>query len=237
MAGIISRDNLAGYQRWQVHSFDQKSPEKASSTPSETPPSPAPSNEIVELEVVSNIGLPTAEEIEQINESARAEGYQAGFEEGQRAGEAKLNETIAQALSRFSTLLDNLKTALAEMDQSIAEQVLDLALEVAAQVIRSTVAMRSEVLLPIIREATSALPLHHAHLLLYLNPDDATVVREHIGEQLTATGTQIIDDPSMSRGGCLLKAGNSEVDATMETRWRRALEAIGAEPQEWLSSP
>jgi flagellar assembly protein FliH len=32
----------------------------------------------------------------------------------------------------------------------------------------------------------------------------------------------------------MLLAGASEVDATIETRWKRVLEAIGTEPQEWL---
>jgi flagellar assembly protein FliH len=35
----------------------------------------------------------------------------------------------------------------------------------------------------------------------------------------------------------LLRAGNSEIDAMLETRWKRVLEAIGTEPREWLSNP
>jgi flagellar assembly protein FliH len=34
----------------------------------------------------------------------------------------------------------------------------------------------------------------------------------------------------------MLQAGTSEVDATIETRWKRVLESIGAEPQEWLTT-
>ena len=129
------------------------------------------------------------------------------------------------------------QVALAHIMVPAERQVLDLALEVASQVIRGTVATRSEALLPVIREAISALPLHHTHVLLHLNPADASVVREQIGEQLTLTGTQIIDDAAISQGGCLLKAGTSEIDATIETRWKRVLEAIGSEPREWLTSP
>jgi flagellar assembly protein FliH len=234
MAGVIPKENLAAYQRWHANSFDKKAP---AGTVSNRSVAPATATATPEPEIVTTLGLPTADDIEQINESARAEGYQAGFEEGKQAGEAQLAETIAQELSRFSALLGNLQVALAHMDQSIVEQVLDLALEVASQVIRGTVATRSEALLPVIREAISALPLHHNHVLLHLNPLDATVVREQIGEQLTLTGTQIIDDAAISQGGCHLKAGTSEIDATIETRWKRVLEAIGSEPREWLSSP
>jgi len=89
-------------------------------------------------------------------------------------------------------------------------------------------------LLPVIREAISALPIHHAHIALHLNPVDAPHIRNRIGEQFNQTGGQIIEDAEITVGGCLVKAGASEVDATTETRWKRVLEAIGVDPQDWL---
>lgn len=232
MAGVIPKEDLAAYRRWSVDSFDRKLP-----TPKQASPSAPEKPEAFEAELVTTLGLPTVDDIQQINETARAEGYQAGFEEGRQAGEATLSNTITSELERFSTLIGNLQVSLAHMDQTIAEQVLDLALEVASQVIRSTIAVRNEALLPVIREAIAALPLHHGHVLLHLNPLDASVVREQIGDQLAQTGTQIIDDTEIATGGCLIKAGTSEIDATIETRWKRVLDAIGSEPREWLSSP
>lgn len=233
MAGFIPKEDLAAYRRWSVDSFDCKIP---ASTKPATPKAPEQCA-TVESEVITTINLPTADDIERINEEARSEGYQAGFDEGRAAGEAVLADTINSELTRFSALIGNLQTALAQIDQTIAEQVLELTLEVAAQVIRSTITVQSEILLPVIREAINALPLHHGHVMLHLNPADASMVRNQIGEQLAQTGTQIIDDTAITPGGCMLKAGTSEIDATLETRWKRVLEAIGTEPQEWLSSP
>jgi flagellar assembly protein FliH len=130
-----------------------------------------------------------------------------------------------------------LQIALAHLDQHVAEQVLGVALEVAAQVLRGAINTRPELLLPVIREALGALPLHHAHVVLRLNPGDATLIREQIGEQLAQTGAQIIDDPEISSGGCMIVAGASEVDATIETRWKRVLESIGVAPLEWMNRP
>ena len=232
MAGVIPKEELAAYKRWNVDSFDRKLP-----PPRPVTPKPPEIAEAVEAEIITTMGLPTAEDIERINEEARSEGYQAGFEEGRLAGEAALADAMTSELARFSALISNLQTSLAHMDQTIAEQALDLALEVAAQVIRSTITVRNETLLPVIREAITALPLHHDHVMLHLNPADASMVREQIGEQLAQTGTQIVDDTEIAPGGCLLKAGASEIDARLETRWKRVLEAIGTEPQEWLSNP
>ena len=228
MAGVIPKEDLAAYQRWHVNSFDHRAP---TATGGGTPPQPAIDN--IEEEIVTTMGLPTADDIEQINEAARSEGYQAGFEEGRQAGEASLAEATAEELARFTALVGNLQVSLAHMDQTIADQVLDLALEVASQVIRGTIAVRTETLLPVIREAIAALPLNHNQILLHLHPSDAVVVREQIGEQLTQTGAQIIDDLEITPGGCTLRAGASEIDATIETRWKRVLDAIGSEPREW----
>ena len=232
MAGVIPKEDLAAYQRWNADSFEPKpvlskvERHKASESP-----------ELVENEIITTMGLPTAADIERINENARSEGYQAGFEEGRQAGEETQAAAVAGELARLSGLISNLQEAIATMDQAIAEQVLDLALEVAAQVIRGAIKVKSDILLPLIREAISALPLHHGHVMLHLNPADALTIREQIGDQLLQTGTQIVDDVTITQGGCSLTAGTSEIDATIETRWKRVLEAIGSEPLEWQTKP
>ena len=101
---------------------------------------------------------------------------------------------------------------------------------------RGAIKAQSDYLLPIIREALSSLPLHHAHVTLHLNPADADTVRSSIGEQLSQQNTQIFENDQITPGGCRVTAGASEIDATTETRWQRVLEAIGTEPQAWLTT-
>lgn len=55
-----------------------------------------------------------------------------------------------------------------------------------------------------------------------------------MGDHLSHNGWRIIEDPSITRGGCRIELGASEVDATLETRWRRVIEAIGV-TEDWLS--
>lgn len=236
MAGVISKDKLHSYQRWSIGSLDENSAPQsppasdtanASATEANTTPAPA--------EERAAPSLPNAEEMQRAQDEARIEGYSAGYREGLDAAQQAMATTVAETTAQFAELLGNLQISLSHLDQHVAEQLLDLALEVAAQVLRGAINTRSEFLLPVIREALAALPLHHAHVILRMNPADATLIREQIGEQLSQTGTQIIDDPEISVGGCLLKAGASEIDATIETRWKRVLEAIGAAPTEWTS--
>lgn len=240
MSGIIPKEQLGGFTRWQISDFDgrkrESNPQPATLRPTEpaplmaTPPAPAPV-----FEEVPAIALPTAEELERIYEEARASGYQAGFDEGRQAADSAARATAEEQARQFGSLLDSLRQSLQQLDQDVADQLLGLATEIAAQVLRGSIAGRQDVLLPVVREAIAALPIHHAHITLRLNPKDAGRVKELLGEQFAQTGTQIIEDAAVSPGGCHVRAGASEVDATIETRWKRVIEAIGATPQAWLS--
>ncbi|MFZ2267901.1 MAG: flagellar assembly protein FliH [Azonexus sp.] len=231
MSEIIPKEKLVGFQRWQIDSFDQPKPAAAPALQA-TAETSAPQPE----EAAPQFSLPTADDIERMHEEARTTGYQDGYEEGLRSGEQACRDAAKAEAERFRGLTDGMQKALDELDQNVAEQLLALATEIAAQVIRSSISLKGDLLLPIIREAITALPLHHTHLNLRLNPQDAALVRPLLGEQLAQSGTQIIEDSEISPGGCQIRAGSSEVDATIETRWKRVLEAIGAEPQAWLNT-
>lgn len=229
MSDIIPKEKLGGFQRWQVNSFDPPRPETA---PPVEPPPPAVEASVEEAPAFV---LPTAEDIERMHEESRATGYQAGYEEGRQAAEEACRTAAMAEAGRLTALIDTFQAALDELDQNVAEHLLALATEIATQMISGSIAVKEDVLLPIIREAIAALPLQHGHVTLRLNPADAALVRAQIGEQLAQSNAQIIDDSEISPGGCLVRAGTSEVDATIETRWKRVLEAIGTEPKAWLS--
>lgn len=225
---IIPKEELFSFQRWQANSFDQK-PAPAATVVAE------PSTATLTPEAQPQITLPTVDEIERIHEEARLSGYEAGLAEGKAAAETVARAAAEANAQRYGALISNLGVALAEVEQSVAEQLLALAIEIAAQVTRGSIAANTEVLLPIIREAIASLPMHHANLTLRLNPTDAEHIRSFLADQFAQTSTRIVEDREISPGGCLLQAGTSEVDATIETRWKRVLEAIGTEPKKWLT--
>ncbi|HLO64344.1 MAG TPA: flagellar assembly protein FliH [Azonexus sp.] len=231
---IIPKEELTHFQRWQAGSFDAKpAPAPAPETPtSEAMPAQSDAGT---LETIPEFNLPTAEDIERIHEEARASGYEAGLAEGRQSGEQEARARLDAQSAALASIIGNLRNAVGELEQSVADDLLSLAIEIAAQVTRSAISVKPELLLPTIREAITTLPLHHAHIVLRLNPRDIEHVRAQIGEQLAQTGAQLLEDSTVSPGGCLLQAGASEVDATIETRWKRVLEAIGTEPREWLN--
>lgn len=219
MNGFIPKEKLTAYQRWELAAFDEAEREQVAE------PSPACAADSPPEEPA--VHLPTAEEVERIHTEAHETGFAAGFEEGMV--QARINA------EQIGTLMANLQQALQRIDQEVAEQLLALSVEIAGQVLRQTLRVKPELLLPVVREAVAALHHQHGHPALFVHPDDATLVRAQLGDQLAHNNWRIIEDTALTRGGCRVEVGASETDATLETRWRRVLEAIGVS-QEWLDA-
>jgi hypothetical protein len=52
------------------------------------------------------------------------------------------------------------------------------------------------------------------------------------GRAAEAGGT-VVEDGAIERGGCKFQTGASEIDATLETRWRRVVASLGRDDG-WL---
>lgn len=235
MTGFVPKEKLTAYQRWELAAFD----ETGEPPPSTLPPGESVASAEDSADLSPPLTLATAEEIERIyaeaHESGRSEGHSEGHSEGRAAGyEEGLAQTRIEA-AQIDTLLKNLQHSLQGFDQSVADQLLALSIEVANQVLRQSLRVKPDLLLPIVREAVAALPPHQGHPVLFLNPDDAALVRTHLGEQLSHNNWRIIEDSRLEAGGCRVEVGTSEIDATVETRWRRVIESIGVS-QDWLDA-
>jgi flagellar assembly protein FliH len=207
MSVIIPKENLTAWQRWELGGFDQNKAAPA-----------AP-----QKKAAAASHLPTAEDVERIHRDAHKQGYDAGYEEG--TARARM-----EAL-RLHTLVEQLEAALGEFDQQVAEELLGLSLEVARQVLRQTIAARPTAILDVVREALAQLP--HQHAAVYLHPEDASLVRSYLGDQLAHLGHRILEEPGIARGGLRMEAGGSHLDASVEMRWKRVIEGMGA-TGEWV---
>ena len=228
MTGFIPKEKLTAYQRWEVAAFDEaeqaalRTVKEAEARPE--PATPVETETVVPIE--TPVVLPTAAEIERMHAEAHEQGYAAGYEEGI----AKATEISA----RMDELLTGLQISMKALDQQVADQLLATAVEIAQQVLRQSLHIKPELLVPVVREAIATLHPHPGHPLLFVNPDDASLIRKHLGDQLAHNNWRIIEDSSLTPGGCRVEHSASEVDATLETRWRRVIESMGI-TQEWLN--
>lgn len=157
--------------------------------------------------------------------TAEREGREAGYAAGLAAADAER--------ARLSVLLAKMSTAAGDHEQRLCDEVLDLALVLARQLVGEALAVRREFILPIVSAALKQLPQSTQRVELMLNPSDVELVRTFLGEGDFAHRCQLLPDASIAPGGCLVETEQSEIDVTIPSRWRRLLAALGRS-DDWL---
>ena len=185
--------------------------------------------EVVELAASSAEGTPPAEDAEaeraRLREAARAEGYADGLAAGRVEGE--------QACGRMKQLADSFGNTLDNLDFRLADMVLELALDVARQVVAGELAARPERILDVVNLALKQMAETSREARLLLNPDDAALVRPHLDQVLDKNRLRIVEDVRIVRGGCLIETGQGDLDATLPARWRQVVQVLGSN-QNWI---
>lgn len=162
-------------------------------------------------------------------EQGRREGHDAGFREGREAGLEQGQAEGRRLVQRLRQILDATAEPAAQLDQAAEDELAALALAAARQVIRREIQTQPGEVVAVVREAVGLLPLAAREITLRLHPEDAAVVRETLGEG-ERSAWRLQDDPTLSRGGCVVETPRSRVDASLERRLNAlAADLLGAQ--------
>lgn len=161
-----------------------------------------------------------AAEIERIRKAAFDEGYAAGYDLGATAARDEA--------ARLRALADGSASVFSRFETALAPPLLEMALELAKQVIRRELSTDSRVVLAVVRDAFNQLTGGETGKQLLLHPNDVQLVRAHLGEDLLLGQWKIIEDRDIAPGGCRIATQQSAIDATVETRWKRTIGALGS---------
>ena len=179
-----------------------------------------------ELPLVNGPKVSSAAELESIQEEAYKEGYASGQKKGYEEKKHELENVTAQFRSIIETLIEPLK----EMDDDVVEQLAQLSMTVAKQVVRRELHTEEGEIVGIVREAMSALPASTRKITLNIHPDDAELIRSSfsLGDDSDADELRwrVIEDPIITRGGCKISSENSSIDATVEGRLNRIISTL-----------
>lgn len=163
-------------------------------------------------------------------EQARERGYAEGFEQGLRAGMEAARKQLTEQAKQITHVLASADQALIDVGEKLSREVADLAFAIARQVVRYELTLDKEAVLPLVREALSALPEGTQYGQLMLHPADATVVRDALGDELADKQWRLVEDRSLSPGGCRIVAPCGDINATLEMRWARVETALRHPP-------
>lgn len=221
MSNALPIEKQTAYQRWELASFGDDRPSHQPPAPV-TPPPPS-KEEIAKLN----------EQLALAREEARQQGLAEGFAEGRKEGLTEGRKQAADELLRLRQIAESFGDDVARANEVIAEDLLTLALDIAKAMLKTALTVKPELVLPIVGEAVRYLPSLQQPALLFLHPDDAVLVREHMADELTKAGWRIAEDSRLDRGGCRIETASNQIDASIGNRWERIAANLGKESS-WL---
>ena len=156
----------------------------------------------------------TAVQMERIQKQAYDEAYSRGLKDGFTAGETKVKEQA----KTFIDLANSLQNPIKQLDEETEREVVQMCLAIAKQIIRREITLDTGHIISVVREALAALPAASRKVRINLHPDDVILVRQHMTELDEETSWSVVEDITLSRGGCKVVTEYSQIDATLETR-------------------
>ena len=166
-----------------------------------------------------------------LRDRAHAEGFADGrahamAEADQRVADYVRSHGLATA-QRLSQLVDSAQVQLEQSRQVMAQGVLELACEMARQVLRHELTVNPNVLHPVVREALGVMLADSKQATVRLNAVDLEVMRHGLGADFAGLALTLLADPAIAPGGCVIECSGTVVDATLTTRWRRVVANLG----------
>lgn len=210
----IPKEQQSAYQRWELASFGDDRISTQQQNSAET-------------------AKKNAEMLAQQREEARKQGYAEGLEKGRADGLKAGRADAEKEAARMRQIADSFSSEIARTDETVASDLLNLALDLAKAMLKTALNVRPELVLPIVSEAVRYLPSVQQPALLVLNPKDAELVRSHMADELAKAGWRVTEEVQMERGGCRIETASNQIDATPQVRWQRIADALGKQ-QDWL---
>jgi flagellar assembly protein FliH len=159
-----------------------------------------------------------------VERTHHARGYEEGLAAGQAEIRKKVNELNARIV-RLDSILSMLARPLEALDDEIEQQLTLLALTVGKQMVRRELKTDPAQVIAVIRESVGRLPAAARDVRVHLHPEDAAVVREHLSAPGSDRAWSIVEDPALSRGGCVVRTDTSQVDARLDSRLNAVVSA------------
>ncbi|WP_458524989.1 flagellar assembly protein FliH [Onishia taeanensis] len=231
----MSDPDAVGDDQWRTWQMDELQ-ERTRQTPGATP---------ADLERQAKIRRRAQEhqaaleaERQRVRDEAREEGYREGFakgheeghaeglKEGRDAGEQELREQTQAVIAPLAPLASRFGEAIAQLDDEIADALVNLALATGRQLAGDALKASPEQILEIVRELIHVEPALSGKPRLWLHPEDLTLVEAQLGHELESAGWRLQPDDQLSRGGCRVTSQSGELDASWESRFEAIAEQI-----------
>lgn len=172
-----------------------------------------------------------AEGVERGEAEGRASGLAAGTAEGHDAAESAHGARLAAIADGWHSSLEALLTGREQLREEARRDLLRLSIAIAERVLGrlpehdpNLVAAQVEAAVEMLAGAT--------RLRIRINPEDRPIVETHFEKATRSIGAAsemdvvLETDPAIIRGGCVVSAGDGEVDARLDSQMSRIVSGL-----------
>jgi flagellar assembly protein FliH len=152
------------------------------------------------------------------------EAYEKGFAQGERDGVQLGQKRLEALIQQWKDLLMEMQSQRIDLYQVYERDLVALAFSISKRVLHHELTLHRDVIAFALREAFQHV-VDQKKMTVHLNPMDHKYLLTHPEGCPPALkgleGVNVIEDPTISRGGCFLETSFGDVDATIESQLDR----------------
>lgn len=153
--------------------------------------------------------------LEQATETGHQRGYEAGWDAAhyERTVLIQVASSLQEQFQKFQT--------------ELGDKVLDLACLVAGKILGDSVEQNLSQASAALHEIIHSMALKPDNLTLLAHPQTLEALKAQFGDESELSNIKLRADSNLMTGGFVLQHPEGQVDASMETRWKRTIESLG----------
>lgn len=155
-------------------------------------------------------------------EESKALIEQAAFEkaelEARSAFESEVAERVSDVREQLLETIEKLSNLSADIVTHVESDLVELAVQIAKKIVRREVSIDREIALTLVRVSLGKLNQRTA-AQVHLNPEDLAFVQKNTSSLDFRGALELVEDPSISVGGCLIHTETGDVDGRIESQF------------------
>ncbi|MCQ8897757.1 FliH/SctL family protein [Limnobacter humi] len=155
------------------------------------------------------------------------EAQQRGYKQGQQQGYAEGFEQAEQERQTLTAVAAQINDQFEQYKTQLADKLLALAVSVSKKVLADTLQAHTDHAALLLNQVLDGLQLDGKAMTVRAHPSTLAQLKQHLGEDHTLGNVRWVEDPQQLPGGLVLQHAEGEVDASIQTRWMKAIEALG----------
>jgi len=173
----------------------------------------------------------------------KAEAHHAGVKAAKTQIEKQIEDTAARLSdARCKTAIAACQETLEQINQATAQwltqwrnQTIELACRIADKLVRNQSAFNNEILRVWMEEAIVSMR-DEREVRILVHPDDFALAGRFLQSMAQtiphAASSTVLPDPTVERGGCVVRSKNGQIDQQLESQLQRLAEQLGSEQQD-----